>query len=62
MTATEAIRALLNRATRAERPVVESLALAAGLRWRCGVSRYCTAINEREVTVCSSCRTPRKLP
>jgi hypothetical protein len=55
------VRQLLQRATRAEAPVVESLALAAGMLWRC-LNKYCKAVNNEGEGICESCGIARKLP
>ena len=52
-----AVRELLRHATRAEAPVVESLALAAGMLWRC---RLCVQVNDDGQDYCPRCGGKRK--
>lgn len=50
----KAVLALLNRASRAEHPVIENVALAAGYLWRCQ-SKYCATVNPDGHGLCSKC-------
>lgn len=60
MSALEGVKVLLRHATRGERPVIERLALAAGLFWRCH-GRDCKHVNEDDVPFCAApgCGRPR---
>lgn len=58
MTPGEVVQALLRRATRAEAPVVEALALAAGYLWRCG-SKRCARVNGDASVMCQACGQAR---
>lgn len=48
------VMALLKRASRAEAPVIEGVALAAGFLWRCS-SKWCGTINPDGHGLCSKC-------
>jgi len=54
------IRELLKRATRAEAPVVEALAHAAGFLWRCQ-AYGCGTVNGDDRHYCEKCHQPRKV-
>lgn len=54
------IMELLKRATRAETPVIENVALAAGFLWRCP-SRYCGVANPDGHGLCSRCGMARPI-
>lgn len=62
------IRDMLNHATRAEAPVIETAALARGYLWRCGnrTTAYgntitgCGRINGDDESYCPSCGKARK--
>jgi len=48
---------LLRRATFSETPIVERLAIAAGLLWRCSCGETTAVVAPPEV--CRACRGPR---
>jgi len=54
------VKALLRYATRGEMPVIQRLALAAGVYWRC-VGKDCKHVNEDGVAFCAArgCGRPR---
>lgn len=56
----ETVAGLLNRATSSEASVIEAIAIAAGLYWRCrGCKRACPRSPYGSVDVCVKCYTAR---
>lgn len=55
----DVVRRLLKRATRAEAPVLEGLALAEGIFWRCRMS-YCALVNDDTAQKCKKYGSDRK--
>lgn len=50
------VMSLLNRASRAEQPVIEGVALAASYLWRC---HYCKKVNPDGDSHCDQCYSGR---
>jgi len=48
---------MLRRATSSERPIIEGVAVAAGLLWRCHCGETTAVVAPPEV--CQACRRPR---
>lgn len=61
MSALEGVRVLLRHATRGERPVIERLAIAAGLYWRCH-NFGCGHVNENDESFCGAAGCHRARP